>query len=286
MRQETGSNTPQTANKVSIQLSLDGHSFSAQALAGDFPGDGAVEVELLTARTMLVPREVFDAGLGTELLAAGRMALAAGENAVHNDLKQEFVAELAPAASECAVHSTPQQEITAGLGAELLAAAGLAPADGECVEHNDLKQKVTAELSVKLLAAAGLPPTESECVVHSDLQQEVVAVMAANAEAVAAVTAKFGGRARYTTPLLGPVETTAPTVWMRHTGELLYIKVWDGGLRFAGVVPATSDADLLYACERLGQEFTLEELVLHIAQPAGKRLRKLLKPYFRQIVCE
>lgn len=230
MRQETGSNTPQTANKVSIQLALDGHSFSAPALAGDFPGDGAVEIELLTVRTMLVPRETFDARLAAELLAAGSMALAAGESA-------------------------PQQEVTAGLGAELLAAAGLAPADGECV-------------------------------VYSDLQQEVIAVMAANAEAVAAVMAKFGGRARYTTPLLGPVEATAPTVWMRHTGELLYIKVWDGGLRFAGVAPATSDADLLYACERLGQEFPLVEYALQIAPPASKRLRKLLKPYFRQIVCE
>lgn len=234
MRQETGSNTPQTANKVSIQLALDGHSFSAPALAGDFPGDGAVEIELLTVRTMLVPRETFDAGLAEELLAAGSMALTAGESAVH---------------------SAPQQEVTAGLGAELLAAAGLAPVDGECV-------------------------------VHSDLQQGIVAVMAANAEAVAAVTAKFGGRARYTTPLLGPVEATAPTVWMRHTGELLYIKVWDGGLRFAGVAPATSDADLLYACERLGQEFTLVEYALQIAPPASKQLRKLLKPYFRQIVCE
>ena len=50
MKQATGSNTPQSINKVSIQLTLDGHSFSAPALSGEFPGDGPVEVELLTGR--------------------------------------------------------------------------------------------------------------------------------------------------------------------------------------------------------------------------------------------
>ena len=58
MKQATGSNTPQSINKVSIQLTLDGHSFSAPALSGEFPGDGPVEVELLTPRTMLVPEEL------------------------------------------------------------------------------------------------------------------------------------------------------------------------------------------------------------------------------------
>ena len=70
MKQATGSNTPQSGNKVSIQLSLDGHSFSAPALSGEFPGDGPVEVELLTPRTTLVPEEFFDEACAGELLAA------------------------------------------------------------------------------------------------------------------------------------------------------------------------------------------------------------------------
>ena len=70
MKQATGSNTPQSINKVSIQLTLDGHSFSAPALSGEFPGDGPVEVELLTPRTMLVPEELFDKEHAGEVLAA------------------------------------------------------------------------------------------------------------------------------------------------------------------------------------------------------------------------
>ena len=74
MKQATGSNTPQSINKVSIQLTLDGHSFSAPALSGEFPGDGPVEVELLTPRTMLVPEELFDKEHAGEVLAAAGMA--------------------------------------------------------------------------------------------------------------------------------------------------------------------------------------------------------------------
>ena len=70
MKQATGSNTPQSINKVSIQLTLDGHSFSAPALSGEFPGDGPVEVELLTPRTTLVPEVFFDVACAGELLAA------------------------------------------------------------------------------------------------------------------------------------------------------------------------------------------------------------------------
>ena len=77
MKQVTGSNTPQATNKVSIQLTLDGHSFSAHGLDGEFPGEEPVEAELLTARTMLVPEEVLGTGDAGTLLAANGMAPAA-----------------------------------------------------------------------------------------------------------------------------------------------------------------------------------------------------------------
>ena len=61
MRQETGSNQPVTNNKVSIQLRLDGHSFSAEALRGAL----AQQEERATIcvegyKTTLVPRETFE----------------------------------------------------------------------------------------------------------------------------------------------------------------------------------------------------------------------------------
>ena len=154
MKQVTGSNTPQATNKVSIQLTLDGHSFSAHGLDGEFPGEEPVEAELLTARTMLVPEE------------------------------------------------------------------------------------------------------------------------------------ELGDRIRYTTPLLREVQAGTPTVWAYRTAGLLYIKVYDGSLRFAGVIPAPDTADVCYFTERLEKEFALKSCELRISGDDAKACGKLLKGYFKRIVCE
>ena len=85
MRQATGSNTPQSGNKVSIQLSLDGHSFSVPALSELPAGEAPVTVELLLPGTMLVPGELFDAERGAEMLAANGMPPTAEESVVASD---------------------------------------------------------------------------------------------------------------------------------------------------------------------------------------------------------
>ena len=92
MRQATGSNTPQSGNKVSIQLSLDGHSFSVPALSELPAGEASVKVELLLPRTMLVPGELFDAERGAEMLAANGMPPTAEECVVASDPEAETVA--------------------------------------------------------------------------------------------------------------------------------------------------------------------------------------------------
>lgn len=82
MRQVTGSNSTSTDKKVSIQLRLDGHSFSRDILlaevaeksvarAGaeaDAKEEGTIEVELLTAKTIMVPEECFEPDLAAKLL--------------------------------------------------------------------------------------------------------------------------------------------------------------------------------------------------------------------------
>lgn len=92
MKQATGSNTPQSGNKVSIQLSLDGHSFSVPALSELPAGEAPVTVELLLPRTMLVPAELFDEEHAAELLAANRHAPAADECAVCCGREEDYAA--------------------------------------------------------------------------------------------------------------------------------------------------------------------------------------------------
>lgn len=92
MKQVTGSNTPLANNKVSIQRSLDGHSFSVPALSELPVSNAPMEVELLLPHTMLVPEELFDAGHAAELLAANGMLVAADECVVHSESQDGLVA--------------------------------------------------------------------------------------------------------------------------------------------------------------------------------------------------
>lgn len=101
MKRVTGSNAVSSANKVSIQLALDGHSFSvsgvpeeAKATAGQ---TAAVLIEILTPRTMLVPAALFDASAehAAALLAAAGMPARTNDEIVWSDTHAETVALMA-----------------------------------------------------------------------------------------------------------------------------------------------------------------------------------------------
>lgn len=77
---------------VSIQRSLDGHSFSIPALSDIPAGYDPVQVEVLLPHTMLVPAELFDEEHATELLAANGMPLTADECAVCCGREEQYVA--------------------------------------------------------------------------------------------------------------------------------------------------------------------------------------------------
>ena len=205
MRRATGNKAPQSSTGVSIQQSLDGHSFSAEGLSGDFPGEGPVDVEVLTPRTLLLPAE-----------------------------------------------------------------------DGDPDEKE----------AVELLAAAGMPAGTEECVIRSGECEGCIAAMALNAEAVRIVREKLGDRARFTTPLLAGPRGDGKTVSCRRTAGLLYIKVYDGGLRFAEVVPVGTDEEALYFFGRLGEAFDLTGSTLYLSGDGADRLRKAMKKRFKRIVCE
>lgn len=84
MKQATGSRTPRLTNKVSIQRSLDGHSFSVTGLDRDFTGEAVVTVEIFTPQTLLVPTELLQTFTVAELLAAAGMACKQGQQAVRS----------------------------------------------------------------------------------------------------------------------------------------------------------------------------------------------------------
>jgi len=88
MKRATGkTDTPQPGYKVSIQQSLDGHSFSVAAPPA-FPAEAErIEAEVLTPRTMLVPVEYFAGERAAALLAANGMPALSGEETVCSNSK-------------------------------------------------------------------------------------------------------------------------------------------------------------------------------------------------------
>lgn len=78
MKQATGkTDSRPNVKKVSIQLALDGHSFSIVGGQGILP-EATVKVEILTTRTLLVPEELFDSQQAATLLAADGKAPLSG----------------------------------------------------------------------------------------------------------------------------------------------------------------------------------------------------------------
>ncbi|WP_417015597.1 DUF3822 family protein [Alistipes sp.] len=70
MKQVTGNSTSPSQFRVSIQQSLDGHSFSRPELAQCPPSTGTVEVELIVPHTALIPEPLYSNERKEELLAA------------------------------------------------------------------------------------------------------------------------------------------------------------------------------------------------------------------------
>ena len=98
MKQVTGAtnNKPEIKN-VSIRLRLDGHSFSEEKLDIPAKEKKTVEIEVLTGKTMLVPREVFDAKAAPALMRINGME---------------------PTEKECILTSDPQQPVIALMAAD------------------------------------------------------------------------------------------------------------------------------------------------------------------------
>jgi|GluameStandDraft_1065615.scaffolds.fasta_scaffold00006_149 hypothetical protein len=106
MKQATGkTDSRPNVKKVSIQLALDGHSFSIVGGQGILP-EATVKVEILTTRTLLVPEELFDSQQAATLLAADGKAPLSGETIVWSHPHNGVIAVMtAPSQALQQVHS-------------------------------------------------------------------------------------------------------------------------------------------------------------------------------------
>lgn len=200
---------------VSIRLSSDGHSFSILGLENaPQPTESAIQVEVLSPRSMLIPHTLY-----------------------------------------------------------------------------------TKERSTELLTANGMAPKKGECIVSSDEQKDIINLMCVPEQALQQIQERFAENdpkveLHFSSPLLGiPTEMpTEATIYLHREAGLLYIKVYDVSLKFAEVIVAPTEADILLLVSRLREHLPLQKFILNLTYKQEnlqekKQLKKRLGKLFKKIIC-
>lgn len=267
MRRVTGSNrTPQTAKRVSVQLTLDGHFFSesaAEALRG------AEVVELLTAATLLVPRALYEPTEAAALFAAAGMPLAEGMCTVcaaAEDAEGGAAAGATDGVGTVVAADADRGDSTAAEG-------GAATGAAERAFGRTADVAPTADGGPD---DAALRPADGAA--HTDAAP-LVAVMALAETTLRTIEERCGASVRYAVPLLQAVEPTEPTVWVCDTGRVLYLRCFDPALQLAEALPVETDEERAYLVERLCERIDAKRCVLLLDDRSGcfRRFRHRFK---------
>ncbi len=140
-------------------------------------------------------------------------------------------------------------------------------------------------LSAQYLAAVGLPCSADETTVCSEMQAETIAIMAIDRNVLDGVLAALGTRARFTSPLLDKRHDSGRNLFVRLADGTAYFRLFDGKLRLAEAVTVrTADDVLFYALRFLDAAGLGTDTDIYIS--GNRTAAKLLKRYFKRVVCE
>lgn len=134
------------------------------------------------------------------------------------------------------------------------------------------------------LAEVGLGLTMNECVVCSDAVEGVVAVMAISEQCYLELQRVVPMGMRFTSPLLEG-ETIEKGSILHLDEDVLYVRVYKDGMQFAEAMECQSDADVLYYLAKIDEMYGIYNMYAR-AKGDTKRLKSLLKPIFKDLVCE
>ena len=144
------------------------------------------------------------------------------------------------------------------------------------------REEVSLDRAGELLRLAGKPCHHNEQSVCSELQSDIVAVMAIDSQALNAIVEQWGSRATFTTPLLDMRHSEENCLTIDASDKVCYMRLFDGGLQRAEAFEATTPEDVLYFVnEWLGND---KATPIHIK--GSSEIIKLLRKYFKQVICE
>lgn len=132
------------------------------------------------------------------------------------------------------------------------------------------------------LTAVGIAPASNEQVVHSAEVDGIVAVMAVNGECVELLRRNYGSRLSFVSPLL---EDAAPErgALIRLDADVLYVRIYDGGLRFAEAMEIAADADVQYYLENIQRVYDIYNMYAR-ATGDTERLKRIAGRCFKNLV--
>ena len=140
------------------------------------------------------------------------------------------------------------------------------------------------EHAADCLVEVGLSTSIGECAVYSNVENGVVAVMAISKQCCAELMAAIPAGVTFTSPLIG--DSTLEKGSVIHLEEdVLYVNVYDGGLRFAEAFECKTDADVLYYLATVNEVYGIYNMYAR-AKGDVKHLKPLLKNVFKNLVCE
>ena len=144
------------------------------------------------------------------------------------------------------------------------------------------REEVSLDCAGELLRLIGKPCRTSEQSVCSELQAEIVAVMAIDAKALNAIVERWGSRASFSSPLLDMRHCEENCLTIDISDRVCYLRLFDNGLQRAEAHNATNAEDVLY----LVNEWLSNEKGTPIYIKGGKECAKLLRKYYKQVICE
>lgn len=148
---------------------------------------------------------------------------------------------------------------------------------------------VPAELFVEgdaqhILTAVGCAPAVNERVVASAQQGGIVAVMAISAACYDALTSRYGERLCFTSPLLEAADMKQG-VALHLDSDVLYVRVYDDGLRFAEAMAVSSDGDVLYYLESINRVYDIYNMYARAMGDAA-RIKRVAGRSFKNLDIE
>ena len=134
------------------------------------------------------------------------------------------------------------------------------------------------------LAEVGLSPAADECAVCSNAEGGVVAVMAISKQCHEELNDAISAGVTFTSPLIANSDIEKGSVIHLEDG-VLYVNIYDGDMRFAEAFECANDADVLYYLATVNEVYGIYNMYAR-ARGDVKHLQKLLKPIFKNLVCE